>query len=863
MPAAASPSFPPDATAKDPCHILYVDAYDSFSNSIVGLLEQSLGADVTTVRIDDQAASQNLRTVLRSFDAVVIGPGPGHPANSSDVGLIEQLWKLDEETLIPIFGICLGFQSLCLAHGATIKRLKQARHGIVSNILHDQTDIFQDITGLRATQYHSLHVDIEVNPNECMSVAQPQWIPSSKCPYIQPLAWDVGDEINGTILMAARHIERPFWGVQFHPESICTSEEGPKLLRRWWVQAKGWLNSRSRTVIPDRTAALKYLSPANTATSARDGDLHNFRQHHTASSGLVKVAQSIIGNKAPELSWTCHLSDKISPIAIAEALGLDRNEIVLLDSQNHSMGRFSILGVIVPDETIKITYKSWDRTLCYTVRCGDERTTQLRSIDQIWPLLQEILDSHNPNEHGPRRFPGPNVRNMPHQSPFWGGFMGYISYEAGLETIGVELHESTATSATPDINLAFVHRSIVIDHATGRTYVQSLLPDDSSWITQVGQTIDKLIQGSEHMFETCTTREETSITQELRESLGVEKRLAHSQIRIPQEKHYKNKVLRCQEYLAAGDSYELCLTDETLITVPKIDSKGVDAWALYKKLRRKNPAPYGAFLHLSNATVVGTSPERFLKWDRDGHCQFRPIKGTVKKSPTMTRQAAHDILNSSKEQAENLMIVDLIRHDLGGVIGAERCNVPKLMTVEEYEHVYQLVSVIEGQLPESDKENGPTGLDVLKASLPPGSMTGAPKKRSCEILRDIEQRPRGIYSGVLGYLDVGGAGDFSVVIRTALRDAISYDGSTRNDRTNERSSDSTPWSSPGCTPSNISPRSSSPSISSREGGVSSHARTETWRIGAGGAVTIQSTDEGEYLEMETKVMTALTAFQSK
>jgi para-aminobenzoate synthetase len=238
----------------------------------------------------------------------------------------------------------------------------------------------------------------------------------------------------------------------------------------------------------------------------------------------------------------------------------------------------------------------------------------------------------------------------------------------------------------------------------------------------------------------------------------------------------------------------------------------MDPWALYKRLRRMNPAPFGVFLRLSDAVIVGSSPERFLSWDRSGHCQLRPIKGTVKKSATMTREKAHKILNSSKEQAENLMIVDLIRHDLSGIVGAGNCKVSKLMEVEEYETVYQLVSVIEGQLPQYSGEDSPRGLDVLKASLPPGSMTGAPKKRSCEILRDIEQRPRGIYSGVMGYLDVGGAGDFSVVIRTAVK------GRGKPD-------------------------------------------TDTWHIGAGGAVTIQSSDLDEFHEMETKVTSALRAFQ--
>jgi para-aminobenzoate synthetase len=108
-------------------------------------------------------------------------------------------------------------------------------------------------------------------------------------------------------------------------------------------------------------------------------------------------------------------------------------------------------------------------------------------------------------------------------------------------------------------------------------------------------------------------------------------------------------------------------------------------------------------------TVIGSSPERFLQWDRRGHLQFRPIKGTVKKGPGVNQTDAHAILNSSKERAENLMIVDLIGHDLGGVVGAANCYVSQLMVIEEYETVYQLVSAIEGQL-----SNDKSGMDVLR-----------------------------------------------------------------------------------------------------------------------------------------------------
>jgi para-aminobenzoate synthetase len=187
----------------------------------------------------------------------------------------------------------------------------------------------------------------------------------------------------------------------------------------------------------------------------------------------------------------------------------------------------------------------------------------------------------------------------------------------------------------------------------------------------------------------------------------------------------------------------------------------------------------------------------------------------VKKGdPEITRAEAEVILGTDKERAENLMIVDLIRHDLTGAVGSGSTWVSQLMKVEEFATVWHLVSVVQGRLGASaDGGRGPSGIDVLRLSLPPGSMTGAPKKRSCEILNRIEGGPRGVYSGVLGYMEVGGGGDFSVMIRTAVHCAEETGGS---------------------------------------GG-------ELWRVGAGGAVTVQSDEEGEFLEMETKASSVLDA----
>ncbi|CAI4217048.1 unnamed protein product [Parascedosporium putredinis] len=151
---------------------------------------------------------------------------------------------------------------------------------------------------------------------------------------------------------------------------------------------------------------------------------------------------------------------------------------------------------------------------------------------------------------------------------------------------------------------------------------------------------------------------------------------------------------------------------------------------------------------------------------------MHPMKGTAKKSAAVRTLAdAEKLLRIPKEEAENLMIVDLVRHDLHGVCGPGRVSVPHLLKIEEYASVFQMITVVEGRLPEPRGEEARyTAIDVLSASLPPGSMTGAPKKRSCEILRAVERgRERGIYSGVVGYVDVTGKSDWSVNIRCLFK----------------------------------------------------------------------------------------------
>lgn len=858
--------------------VLFIEAYDSYSYSIVSLLLERLPVEVEVLKIDDDLHFEDFVAFIRQFDAIVAGPGPGNPINLQDVGLMDWIWRLPEKDLRPTLGVCLGLQSLAYSFGAGIERLKEPTHGIVSPIVHQERSIFKGVKGLRVTRYHSLCANLYATSDSDQGAksTEPIWHPTTRCPELEPLAWAVDGRTNGAVLMAVQHVNKPFWALQYHPESICSNDASFVVIDNWWAEVVRWHSKNS----PHRQTSS--LQP-NGDGQRRIEQLHLGHFHATPNGVSERPQRGASKNiiKREVLTRTVQMVGKLEQRLVDNLkLGGDGSELVFLDSAvlRRDTGLYSVIGFVQDTERIDYRVDSGEVRRWKPTKARNIQTVS--NVNQIWPYLEDYLQS--------KRAAGGHP-----EVPFWGGLVGYLSYELGLSTIDVpppptkELHY-----APPDMMFVFVERSLVIDHRTNRIYLQSIRPGDETWLDDMQNQIQSIlaetplngikVNGYHHPRRRATSTD----IKTLQRQKGI-------QLTVPDATGYIDRVRQCQEFIRAGESYELCLTDQAKLNIPRPTHPGA-TWPLYRRLRARNPAPFGAYFHLGPLTILSCSPERFLHWDRQAHFQMRPIKGTVSKEGGVTYEQAEQILKTPKEQAENLMIVDLIRHDMHGVLGAGKVNVRSLMQVEEYEKVYQLVSVIEGQgrcsssithstadssstnkldaaplstsiqQPQTNGHQHPTnplpetngnytnndsdddqnifhqGLNLLSASLPPGSMTGAPKKRSCHLLESLEHhRRRGIYSGVFGYLCVGGSGDFSVMIRSA----VNWDNDIEHD--DDGGSKNTNFAGV---------------LDATRGEEKEKEKHQTWTFGAGGAVTALSDPEAEYAEMEVKLRSTLSAF---
>ncbi len=389
-----------------------------------------------------------------------------------------------------------------------------------------------------------------------------------------------------------------------------------------------------------------------------------------------------------------------------------------------------------------------DPAIAYQAICGDaeaafwldsgpDATTGTSYIG----LASEVVSS----------FDGPVLDWLEHQiadtvdgavAGFSLGWVGWLSYELRTQTLGTTVRH---VSRYPLAAWLRVERAIAFDHAS-RTVTLMALDNVEEYRAEVERALSAFEGGHNPPLPQPTSSWHRSTPN-----------WSYT------DAEYLAMILECQQSITEGDAYQLCLTTEaTLDATP-------DPVATYLALRGASPTHHGALIRAVGVALLSASPEQFLAVSPDGVVTTSPIKGTRPRGQTEASdwQLRSELAASDKEQAENVMIVDLMRNDIARVSKPGSVDVTKLLAVESYAQVHQLVSTVRGQL-----RDGLNGIDAIRACFPAGSMTGAPKLAATEILDRLENRARGIYSGVFGYVGLDGAVDLAMVIRSIIIDPL-------------------------------------------------------------------------------------------
>jgi para-aminobenzoate synthetase len=687
---------------------LLIDNHDSYTYNVFHLLAAASGEEPTVVNND----AVSWRVLNRSkFDAFVLSPGPGRPERWHDFGVCRDILRYSD---VPVLGICLGHQGIGNLLEGGVTSAPQPMHGRLSHVRHRGTGIFTGVPqDFSVVRYHSLAITGPVGPEGHV------------------VAW-----ADDGVVMGVEHDTRPIWGVQFHPESIAT-EFGDRIARNFFELARAAGPEVHRQDFARRSQG----SRRRVENSSHAGEIG-------PSAGVARGPLTVASGE--ERGWTV-LSRTLEGAAPTEHLYerlFGRAETSFwLDSADAPtwLAQCSYMGTSAGPA---------ERHLSYDV---DAAATTIRTPagEQVHHgSIFELLEQQ--------------MKEIAAEAPIgvdrglMGGYVGYLGYELKADCGATNVHSSDL----PDAALMFANRVVAVDHARARTHVFALVKNDVG-----GPKSPDMEDFSAHQHEvagqTAWLEEATRLAAAAICDPPTERPLdppvepgAHVDFRVGRGRaQYLADIERSQAELAAGESYEVCLTDQISTDA------GPDPFALYRRLRRSNASPFAAFLRFGDTAIVSSSPERFLSVGRDGAVQARPIKGTISRADDPAEDAARraELAGDEKTRAEHLMIVDLLRNDLGRVSEVDSVRVPDLMVVEPYATVHQVVSTVTGQL-----EAGRSAVECVRNCFPGGSMTGAPKERTMEIIDELEDEARGVYSGAIGYFGVDGSVDLSIVIRTIV-----------------------------------------------------------------------------------------------
>jgi para-aminobenzoate synthetase len=503
------------------------------------------------------------------------------------------------------------------------------------------------------------------------------------------------------VVMGLMDPARPRFGVQFHPESVA-SEHGDTLLRNFRDLTREHASGRSShgPRPRGRVPAPAPVASAPPPAPAPAVEVHLRRIPHPPAAEAAFVE---LFADAPDAFW---LDSSLAKAAVS---------------------RFSFMGDARGPLATVLTHDAARGSI--TERAADGTVRETRG-DLLALLSERLRALHCDAPAAPFQLTG--------------GYVGWLGYEVHGD--GGPDRPALHWSDLPDAGLILADRLLAFDHEGGELHLVCVTPvgdpaPATAWLDATAARLARMPRGA--------------LAPPVLGDAGGPVHVRATRTR----EQYEQQIAACHASIRHGDSYELCLTDELRVAT------GLDPLTLHRVLRARNPAPHAAFVRIGDVTLVSSSPERFLAVDRGRHVESRPIKGTAGRGgdPLADAAARDGLASSEKDRAEHLMIVDLVRHDLGSVCKIGSVHVPELMVVEPYATVHQLVSSVRGTL-----AGGRDATDAVRAAFPPGSMTGAPKERTMELLDALEDRARGPYAGAIGYLALNGTADLAVAIRTAV-----------------------------------------------------------------------------------------------
>lgn len=710
--------------------VLIVDNYDSFTYNLVHYVHTLVGGGVKVVKNDDTSFEYYRKPteLFLDFDLIILSPGPGDPEH--DCGCITEFvldayFSSDHNQGVPVlFGVCMGFEAIGVRLGIPLIRLVP-RHGMKWKIFVDHAKddhtLFKNLPDvIEQVRYHSLtlcpktllnHADLIVTSSTIdLDPSHAPLINQTECPRLRP--------------------DSPEWR-QFLV-SAASPDTTPDLPpKKPLVEIPMSFRHRVLPIYATQFHPESILSE------------HGFKILENLCKSLVGWRQS--SPRLPRIE-TCSQTRTTSRItSVVKRMQIPLSQLpqiiprifrtlyrkncanIWLDSPPKTTGKWSIIPDLIDETryeiysqqgpliTDKSTGRKWEDNIESFISATEKRLKEQYEVTSL-------------------------VDTAPICAPSIFTVLGYEAAKSTLERSEDDLADAIVIVA---------HRIVAVDNTTGEVLL-TCLPGDEEWIGETGLKIETLVDAPSNLLlnnnRVCSSRvPEFSI--------------------CDSKECYIDKIRACQLAIANGESYELCLTTQ----INSVDDLQIeDPLALYELMRIRNPAPYSAYIEIGGrektTCILSVSPELLLHVT-DGVARVKPIKGTRPRGATVEKDEAikKELGNSEKDIAENLMIVDLVRNDLSRVCNEVTC--PILMNVETFAPYHQLISTVEGKMDDDRLLS-----ECLFGLFPAGSMTGAPKIRSIEILAALEGRKRGIgYSGSIGYISpVTRSACMSVVIRTVL-----------------------------------------------------------------------------------------------